>query len=262
MNQGEIAELKFISTICLNINKRIAIGDNNTIEIKKIQIPSSNGLKNILPISSSYTASDISKLNESDLKKFCENYGISKSGPFSKSDIYINDIGYSLKYSSAAPAALVNHTRRTGWQFVAKHKGVDITLLDGVISDYWSKRLGGEIGEDISNSDTRSPFRKHFKILLPYLEYFIFEGTGSRLSTHPASRVIEFSNPCNPLTWSILSQSQLIEDIWPRLIFSLRSGKGMPADISTLSPTDRESVSMWSRKLSGNLKGALHVRIR
>ena len=74
MNQGEIAELKFISTICLNINKRIAIGDNNTIEIKKIQIPSSNGLKNILPISSSYTASDISKLNESDLKKFCENY--------------------------------------------------------------------------------------------------------------------------------------------------------------------------------------------
>ena len=179
-----------------------------------------------------------------------------------KADVFINGISYSLKFTNSAPPAIVNHTNRTGWEFAAQHKGLNMAPLDALINDYWNKRLFGVITEDVDNRHPFSPFANHMQTLLPFLEYFSFEGTGSRLSNHPASAVIEFSDPCNVLTWKIINQQQFINSIWNRLVFSLRSSKGMPKDINSISASSRKSILMWSNRRNGLLKGALHVRVR
>lgn len=263
MNNGERAELKFIASLGI-YNKNIIKFKNSltNFKINKIEVPFGNGLRVINPYNNKITIQDINNFSDSNLDIFCRNNGISKSGPFSKADIFINGKGYSLKYTSAMPPALINHTRRSGWEFAAKHKGVNLNALDLIIDEYWQKRSAGIIGEDVSNTDPNSPFANHFATLLPFLEYFIFEGTGSRLSIHPAEEVIEFSDPCNHNTWDLLNKNNLIKNIWPRLVFSMRSGKGMPADMDSISSIEKSSILIWAKQMHGNLKGALHVRIR
>jgi hypothetical protein len=263
MNNGERAELKFIATLGIyNQNKINFKNNSNNISIQKIEVPISSGLRVINPYTQKVTPQDISNFTDNDLSNFCHHHGISKSGPYSKADVFINSKGYSLKYTSAMPPALINHTRRTGWEFAGKHKGVNLNKLDLIIDEYWNKRSSGLIGEDVVNTDPNSPFAANYSTLLPFLEYFIFEGTGSRLSIHPASEVIEFSNPCQISTWDLLNTNNLIQTIWPRLVFSMRSGKGMPLDINAVSSIEKSSILKWARQMQGSLKGALHVRIK
>ncbi len=263
MNNGERAELKFKATLGIYNQSFIQFKNNSSsIKINKIEVPVGIGLRVINPYSQKITAQDINNFSDSNLERFCQNNGILKSGPFSKADIFINGKGYSLKYTSAMPPALINHTRRSGWEFAAKNKGINLNQLDLIIADYWKKRRSGLIGEDIANSNSKSPFSNHFSTLFPFLEYFIFEGTGSRLSTHPASEVIEFSDPCILSSWNLLDKKNLIKNIWPRLVFSMRSGKGMPTDINSVSSAEKASILVWAQQMQGNLKGALHVRIK
>lgn len=263
MNNGERAELQFIATLGIfNQNKINFKNGSSNIFIQKIEVPIANGLRLIQPYNKKITPHDIYQLSDFELTRFCNEHGISKSGPYSKADIFINGKGYSLKYTSAMPPALINHTRRSGWEFAAKQKGVNLNQLDLIIDDYWSKRNTGLIGEDVANTDPNSPFANHFSTLMPFLEYFIFEGTGSRLSVHPASEVIEFSDPCQLTTWDLLNRNNLIKNIWPRLVFSMRSGKGMPSDMNRITEREKSSVLIWARQMQGSLKGALHVRIR
>ncbi len=263
MNEGERAELKFIATLGCYYSKQISFKNSKkTTVISKLETPIGQQLQPITPYSSSITPQLIQQLSDANLENFCRAHKISKSGPFSKADIFINGIGYSLKYTSAMPPALINHTRRTGWEYAAHQKNVSMSDLDKLVADYWNKRLAGTIGEDIANSDSKSPFGPHFKTLLPFLEYFTFEGTGSRVSYHPASEVIEFSDPCDLKTWDLLNRSQLLQNLWPRLIFSMRSGKGMPSNINSVSQTEKSSIMIWAKTMQGSLKGALHVRIK
>ena len=261
MNAGEVAELKFIATLCCYISKPIIFGSGQNLFIKQIQLPSGHTLCSPKIFHPNITPALISGFSESQLSTFCLTNGIVKAGPFSKADVYINGIGYSVKYSNASPPALVNHTPRNGWEFVAKNKGVSIAHLDTLIADYWQKRLNGTISEDVPNTHLSSPFSSNINILLPYLEYFIFEGTGSRLSKHPASEVIEFSDPCNFSTWKLLNKTQLVQNIWPRLVFSIRE-KGMPTNTNSLPQLKKNSVMLWARNYQGSLKGSLHVRIK
>jgi hypothetical protein len=263
MNEGERAELKFIATMGCYNNKQVKFKNGTKpLIISKLETPTGQQLQTISPYTSKITPQFIRQLDDADLVNFCNTHKISKSGPFSKADIFVNGIGYSLKYSSAMPPALINHTRRTGWEFAALQKSAPMSNLDKLVADYWNKRLAGIIGEDIANSDSRSPFAAHFNTLLPFLEYFTFEGTGSRVSNHPASEVIEFSDPCDIQTWDLLNRSQILQNLWPRLIFSMRSGKGMPSDINFVSQNEKNSIMVWAKKMQGSLKGALHVRIR
>jgi hypothetical protein len=266
MNDGEIAEKKFIATLgCLrgqylhldSINKQ-------PMMVNALETPFKKTLRPVNHFSASVSPQFINELSESQLNKFCDTHQIGKAGPFSKADVYINGIGFSLKYTNASPPALINHTRRTGWEFAANHIGADIGDLDALISEYWKLRLSGVITEDVANSDSNSPFANYFITLLPFLEYFTFSGTATKLSYHPASEVIEFSDPCDINTWKLLDKKQLIANLWPRLVFSVRSKKGMPSKkmLSTMSEKDRASVLRWSHLINGELKGALHVRIR
>ena len=259
MNIGERAELKLIASLGCMYGKTVNL-KSGPITIQSIQIPVSTALHTINPINAS--PSTISAMTDDQLQDFCRSHNIQKAGAMSKADVFINSIGYSVKSTEGAPPAIVNHTNRLGWEFAAQQKGLPIRALDQLINDYWSKRLSGVIKEDVGNDNPNSPFSAHIQTLLPFLEYFSFEGSGSKISNHPAKSVIEFSDPCNEATCDIINKPTFISSVWNRLVFSLRSSKGMPSDINALDQTAKTSVLQWSRDMNGKLKGALHVRVK
>jgi hypothetical protein len=264
MNKGERAELLFIATLGCYRGSSLPIHGFNGGVIQSIKTPSNKSLIEVLDYSDSTTPLAISRFSEAELIHFCKVNNIHKAGPLSKADIYINNVGYSLKYTGSAPPAIVNHTARPGWETAAKAKNVDINALDNLIDAYWTKRISGLIKEDVSNADENSPFKFNVEILSPYLEYFSFDGTGSGSSIHPASQVIEFNKPFDTTSWKCVSRTDFINDVWSKLVFSVRSKKGMPSDIDSprLSADKRASILRWSKNHQGELRGALHVRVR
>lgn len=262
MNKGEFAETRFIATIGCYRNKFIEQIDNQKIE--SLQIPNKNGLTEIPPFEDFITPEYIANLTPEKLNAFFKEKKITKAGTYSKADIYINGIGYSIKYTDSAPPAIVNHTNRTGWQFAAEEMNTKIEPLDEIIAEYWQKRLSNLIKEDVSNNDVNSPFKNKIEILRPFLEYYSFHGTGSKRSAHPAEAIIKFSDPQNIGSYQLIKKTEFIDQIWDRLVFSVRSKKGMPSNINSpnLDPNKKSSILKWSNTIDGNLKGALHVRIR
>lgn len=176
-----------------------------------------------------------------------------------KADFGINGKAYSAKYTNAAKSALVNHTARPGFKRVCEEVNADISFLDQLVEDYWEKREAGIIMEDISNADEKSPFRDHKEYFKPILSYFLFKGTGSKASEYQADFVLKFADPFNPNTYQILSQNEIVDEVWPTLVFSIRSKKGMP---TSYSPEAYPDVAPWVRYRPGdtNPKGALHIR--
>ncbi len=188
--------------------------------------------------------------------------GINKAPTGAKADVYINGEGVSLKSLAAAPAALVNHTARPGFEFACSKAKTSIGDLDKIVDDYWDKRINGIITEDTRMTDVNCPFRGHKEYMRPILEYFLFEGTGSKVSDFPADYIIEFSNPLDEATYRKLTKKDAVNDVWPKLIFSLRSKKGMPKDynLNTYIGANATSIARWVKYHSGDYRGALHIR--
>ncbi len=176
-----------------------------------------------------------------------------------KADIEVNGRRYSLKSKGAARAAVINHTSRAGFVRVCSVLNIDISTLDRIIERYWMKRESDIITEDVSNKNLESPFVKHQKYLGPIIKYFLFTGTGSRDSTFPADCVLEFTNPKNPETFTLLTKENVLDHIWENLVFSVRSKKGMP---TSYDATNHSVIAPWVRYRPGDAhpKGALHVR--
>jgi hypothetical protein len=210
--------------------------------------------------------SRIHLLSDLELYRIAEKCGISKAGTMSKADVLIDGVPFSLKSTRSAPPALINHTTRPGFEFAAKHGNGNIQELDRIIEEYWRLRIARKIGEDVRNSDPLSPFRNQKGILRPFLNYFIFIGTGSRLSDLPADKILSFSNPIDQNTWSIQDERDAIDLFWDNLIFSMRSKKGMPPGypdrMSNRTMAFKTSIDKWTRKIDGDYRGALHVRTR
>lgn len=202
------------------------------------------------------------RMDDFALDRLASSLGINKAPTGAKADVYINGEGVSLKSLAAAPAALVNHTARPGFEFACANANTSIDLLDDIVEDYWDKRMQGIITEDTRISDINCPFRNYKEYLRPILEYFLFEGTGSKLSDFPADYIIEFNNPLNESTYRLLTKEDAVNDVWPKLIFSLRSKKGMPRDynLNTYRGKNAASIARWVRYHSGDYRGALHIR--
>ncbi|NLE05562.1 MAG: hypothetical protein GX638_12280, partial [Crenarchaeota archaeon] len=181
-------------------------------------------------------------------------------GVFDKADVYINNIGYSVKSLQSAPPALVNHTARDGWERACSYVNESIVELDNIIKEYWEKRNSGIISEDIRNSNPLSPFRNHKEYMTKILNYFLFTGSGSRISPSPAEYILEFDNPLNTKTWSIY-KDEYLDKFWNNLIFSLRSSKGMGNYPNIKDPNKKASMEKWTVLYEGAYKGALHVRV-
>lgn len=185
--------------------------------------------------------------------------GITKSSSLYKADVIVNNHPISLKFSGAAKPALVNHTNRRGWLRIANEISFDISILDEIINNYWNLREQKIIGEDIINTNENSPFANHLDILRPIINYFAFDGTGATKSNLPAEMIMDFHNYRNVDTWSFYNRNNFLDTIWNKLVFSVRSNKGMPSDYDNYK--FRDDISGWTRNIDGKNKGALHIRI-
>jgi hypothetical protein len=209
------------------------------------------------------TIDELKGLGDDKLEAVAASIGIEKAAGSFKADVRINGKGVSLKSEHHAPAAIVNHTTRPGWERACKEMSVSIDTLDDILDEYWRLRIAGVIPEDISNSDSDSPFAAHREYMSPILKYFIFRGTGSGPSEHSASLVLDCRLPTDISTWKIYTPGELVTRLWPRLVFSVRGRKGMPENFPYVYDTYTcDSISKWTCFWQGEYRGALHVRIQ
>ena len=193
-------------------------------------------------------------LDKRDWESLGKMFGKAKSGY--KADIEINGIKYSVKYKNAGKSALLNHTHRRGIIKVCNRIGLNILDFDKIVNDYWNLRESGIIGEDVSNSNSNSPFNKNKELIKKLLEYFLFKGTAQGDSAFPADKLLEFSDPFDPSTFKVLDPGDAVDEIWSSLVFSLRS-KAMPKNYNK---KDHEDLTPWTRFSSGAYRGSLHIR--
>lgn len=206
----------------------------------------------------SYIEREANKGNMLPLEKICAICGISKAGARDKADVFINGLGYSVKSHQAAPPAIVNHTPRNGWLRIANEKALDISILDKIIKDYWAKRKQGIIKEDTCIGDRHCPFNGYKEELRGFLEYYLFEGSGSARSKVPAYGVLEFTRPLDESTWEF-SKGEYLDKVWNRLVFSIRN-KGMNDNYPHCKANNE--IAPWVEHFQGSYKGSLHVRVR
>jgi hypothetical protein len=256
MNKGELDEY-----MC--ILKLIEIRQNGgTLFSDKIISLKSNGIElNDLP-------NDLElnhHLLEDEVVNIANHCNFKKSPSNSKADIHINDIGYSIKSVRSSPPAIVNHTARPGFVNVCERIGVDISQLDSMIDEYWIKRKKRILKEDVRNDNNDSPFTNHSLYLKPILNYFLFVGTGQKDSLYPSSGIILFDNPLDPEKWLLKNKEDALDFFWRKLVFSLRSKKGMPSGypykMSKKALINKSSVEKWTEFIDGDYRGALHIRI-
>jgi len=259
MNKGEkdeiIVQLKLIEL------------RDNKMKVQGIGTISSVGLKReYLGIPVGIDLSRLNSYSESELIKLALSCGVSKAGTSYKADTQINGFNYSLKSKKSAPPAIVNHTTRPGFEFAANISGGSIDDLDKIIDEYWLLRFAGTIAEDISNSNTNSPFRLKKNILKPFINYFLFKGSGSNLSLFPAQYILDFLDPLNTLTWKIWDETNAVDLYWEKLIFSIRAKKGMPKgypnSMSNKFRDSKSSIVKWTKFIANDYRGALHIRVK
>ncbi len=236
---------------------------------KEIDIPILGKIKNV-GFEKNYKTTNWSKINfeklknnQKDIKKLSDTLSITKSSSKDKADVKINDIYYSLKCNGYGKPTIVNHTNRKGWLKIAELKKLEISNLDEIINQYWKLRINGDITEDCPNSHQKSPFNNNKEIVKPYLDFFIFEGSGQGYSKYPASKVLEFKSFKNINSWKIYG-NEYLDQHWNNLYFCLRSTKGMPKNYETYE--HKKLISLWTRNFKGSkgdkkYRGALHVRV-
>lgn len=258
-NKGEIEELRIKLALIWFRDNQPSVGCH--FELGDI-INVGFGSKSYTPLPSSIkNLSQITLMSDADVENCCHYVGATKAGLFDKADVMINGNGVSLKCSSAAKAALVNHTMRIGFEFACNEAGCNISPLDRIIDEYWRKRISGVIKEDVKNTNPNSPFASQKKFLAPILHYFLFKGSGSRLSPNPASCVLSFGSATDPASWKIFQPDDVIDSIWNDLVFSVRS-KGMDNNYPNIAdPVRLASIQRWTRSWQGKYRGTLHIRL-
>lgn len=202
------------------------------------------------------------ELSAEDLIYVCNSIQANKAGRFAKADVFINGIGISVKSERGAAPSLINHTTRDKILRVMKLIDSPILPLDQIVDKYWNLRLNGIIGEDIKNTDLNSPFndvKTSFPVLKPLLNYFAFDGTGSRDSSEPAEFILSMQCPDDTNTWTYYTKEDFIDSVWSKLVFSLRS-KSTPQELNEENVT-HQLMLPWIKEIDGKLKGALSVRI-
>lgn len=189
---------------------------------------------------------------------------IPKAPAHAKRDVTVNGKSYSIKSIRNAPVAIVNHTTREKWIRVCGDVGLTIAPLDSMVKEYWNLRKNREIGEDVWTRDNKCPFGKtpeDKEYLKKLINYFLFDGTGTRKSEFPADCILEASDPVDIAQWAIYDRNRAFDLMWPRTKFSIRAKKGMPTDYPNMRDRQKMAViDVWVVKMQDEYRGALHVR--
>lgn len=242
LNKGEKAEIKCIKTMLIHKCT------NNVKYFNKL-------------FGTSITSTDaVTIFNPGDTKQLTSLTSVNKASSGYKNDITVkidkNVFRISIKTLSNSPPAIMNHTPRTANIF--KEGGIlhhIVPTLDKIISRYITNRNTGIFKEDVDISALNlSKSEKDAMIVL--LSYFVFEGTGQKLSKESANCVYEIASKsdkvyiCNTAE----TKNKYVENLLSKCKMSLRL-KGMPKKI-------KEYNVPWLYKKSGVCKGSLHIRIK
>ncbi len=251
-NKGEYDEMRVkLHLIELrDLQKTIKIGKKNIV-ITKVE----NAGKSCKSLPQ---GTILSNLSDEKIEQLAKKVGALKSPSGSKADVFVNGLGISVKSHRGANPAFLNHTHRAGFLKVCQRVGVNITVLDAIIKNYWDKRKRGLINEDVKNDDNNSPFKDYLDYLRPIINYFLFRGTAQKDSMFPADYVLDFENPLNEDEWCF-TKDDYIDKIWENVVFSIRS-KGMPN--SYPKGINSADIKPWVEKINGKYKGALHARVQ
>lgn len=204
-------------------------------------------------------------LSAEELVYVCSTVKAVKAGAYSKADVYINHIGVSVKSNRGSSPSIINHTTREKILRVMRSVGQPIAPLDKIVGDYWKLRLAGTITEDVVNSNPLSPFvvgssgLAGIEILKPLLNYFAFDGTGTRDSQEPAELILSMDDPFDCCTWVYYDKVTFIDSVWEKLRFSIRA-KSTPQKLDTFN-TAHQAMKPWIKKVDGKNVGALSVRV-
>lgn len=207
---------------------------------------------------------DLDLLNDDDLIAIAKYCGCYKSPSTHKADVAVNGVGISLKSLRGSPPAIINHTSRVGIKRVCDNNcdaGTQ-TILDNAVQEYHRLRKAGAINEDISNDNVNSPFRPLKEELKKILNYFVFKGTGARDSKFPAQYMVDIDDPFDMSTWKAYDESNFIDENWDKIVFSMRSSKGM-GKYPNVKPDRKDCMSVWVEEhQEGKYSGAFHARLK
>ena len=207
---------------------------------------------------------DWKQLEAEELISVCASVYATKAGFNEKSDVFVNGIGISVKSERGGNPSIINHTTRDKILRVMNAVNAPIAPLDSMVGHYWTLRLSRGLGEDTRVSDNNCPFshpdeKACLDALNPLINYFAFDGTGTRDSDAPAELILSLTDPMDVTTWTYYDKTTFIFSVWKRLVFSIRS-KTTPIELDENDPT-HQLMKPWVRICEGTLKGALSVRI-
>lgn len=257
-NKGERDEylLKLFLIECRQKSVMVPLGDSNQI------------VKNVGSKTQEYGRlhcyMDWKKLEAEELISICASVYATKAGMYEKADVYINGIGVSVKSERGANPSIINHTTRDKILRVMNAVNAPIAPLDQMVNKYWSLRLTAKIKEDVAITEVNCPFSKPdetycLNVLKPLINYFAFDGTGTKDSKAPAQYILSLTDPTDTKTWTYYDKKSFIYSVWKYLVFSIRS-KSTP---QSLDPNNQAHQMMkeWIRECDGMLKGSLSVRV-
>ena len=215
-------------------------------------------------------------LSECDInvvKRIAESIGyvrkkyIDNSQVVSKIDITLNNKDCSIRCLNYTDRALVNHSHRRKYEAVCNYIGESIKPLDKMINDYWICRKLGVFNEDCYSYTSLNPFLEHKEYLnklLTFMAFTTFDYNKAGEDGFIAERIvniIDYIDPWDENTWRIFTPINYFESIWKYLCFSMRDRKGMPTDEKLMLP-ENSDIRIWTEKIGGRYKGALHIRIK
>ena len=254
VNQGELDEylVKLFLIDCREKKLPVPIGEKSEVVYS---VGSKDGEYGVPKVNL-----DWMKQSPKIIVYICKNINAGKASSFDKADVFINHIGISIRSRRGAPPTIINQTGRDKILRVMKSLNKPIAPLDRIVGRYWAIRLNGG-KEDVCNADNpENPFctdengDSNIGVLKPLINYFAFCGTGTKDSESPARYILSVGMPCDTTTWIFYDESNFVDSLWQKFVFSIRS-HGMPKVIN-------EEMMPWVREIKGKKKGLLNVRIK
>lgn len=252
MNKGEKDELLAkLALISLRDQKR-------TIPIPAISQINEVGFKNNTYRSHGKSLQELAVLSTAEIAELARQSNLMKAASRDKADVYINNKGFSLKSTRAAPPTYLNHTHRQGIKRVCDRENISISNIDRTVELYWNQRMAGVLTEDVNFE--LSPFKTERRTMVKLLSYFLFKGSATSDSKAPADYLISFANPLDFNTWKVFVPEDAANTLIKLTKWSMRA-KGLPKTYSETSRSQRDQLLRpWIRNIQGKFKGSMHIR--
>ena len=221
--------------------KKGNIGENDEVDCKKKLYENKDNFEYLVDIFGNDACEGIEIINHDTKLPYTSIKEIKKTPPRFKADVIIilkktqKQLNISIKSQRGGKPSIVNQTPRSANVFQNGYLILLLYLFDVFAKEYSDKRKLGIFKEDveIGKFDSYNNDENVKNALIEFLRYFIFKGTGSKISYHESDSILVI-NKDNSLTFTLCDteekQKTYILSIIEQCPISFRS-KGMPEKI-------------------------------